>query len=290
MPLFVIPFPAIDPVALEIGPFAIRWYALAYIAGIVGGWYYARRLVSAPALWGAVKRPTPTDMDDLIVWAALGIVLGGRIGYVLFYNLGSYLSHPAEIFTIWRGGMSFHGGFLGTILAILLFARSRGLNALAMLDVAAVVTPIGLFTGRLANFVNGELWGRPAPDVPWAIVFPNGGPEPRHPSQIYEAFAEGIVLFLVLAIAVRRFGFRRPGLIGGLFIFGYAVARIVCEFFREPDPQLGFLFGRQVDALGGGITMGMLLSLPMALVGIVAMWVAWRGWTRPRPSLAEAGA
>jgi phosphatidylglycerol:prolipoprotein diacylglycerol transferase len=290
MPLFVIPFPAIDPVALEIGPFAIRWYALAYIAGIIGGWYYARRLVSVPALWGAVKRPTPTDMDDLIVWAALGIVLGGRIGYVLFYNLGSYLSHPAEIFTIWRGGMSFHGGFLGTILAILLFARSRGLNALAILDVAAVVTPIGLFTGRLANFVNGELWGRPAPDVPWAIVFPNGGPEPRHPSQIYEAFAEGIVLFLVLAIAVRRFGFRRPGLVGGLFIFGYAVARIVCEFFREPDPQLGFLFGRQVDALGGGITMGMLLSLPMALVGIAAMWIAWRGWTRPRPTLAEAGA
>jgi phosphatidylglycerol:prolipoprotein diacylglycerol transferase len=243
-----------------------------------------------PALWGAVKRPTPTDMDDLIVWAALGIVLGGRVGYVLFYNLGSYLSHPAEIFTIWRGGMSFHGGFLGTILAILLFARSRGLNALAMLDVAAVVTPIGLFTGRLANFVNGELWGRPAPDVPWAIVFPNGGPEPRHPSQIYEAFAEGIVLFLVLAIAVRRFGFRRPGLVGGLFIFGYAVARIICEFFREPDPQLGFLFGRQVDALGGGITMGMLLSLPMALVGIAAMWIAWRGWTRPRPTLAEAGA
>jgi phosphatidylglycerol:prolipoprotein diacylglycerol transferase len=290
MPLFVIPFPAIDPVALEIGPFAIRWYALAYIAGIVGGWYYARRLVSVPALWGAVKRPTPTDMDDLIVWAALGIVLGGRIGYVLFYNLGSYLSHPAEIFTIWRGGMSFHGGFLGTIIAILLFARSRGLNPLAMLDVAAVVTPIGLFTGRLANFVNGELWGRPAPDVLWAIVFPNGGPEPRHPSQIYEAFAEGIVLFLVLAIAARRFGFRRPGLIGGLFVFGYAVARIVCEFFREPDPQLGFLFGRQVDALGGGITMGMLLSLPMALVGIAAMWIAWRGWTRPRPTLAEAGA
>jgi phosphatidylglycerol:prolipoprotein diacylglycerol transferase len=186
--------------------------------------------------------------------------------------------------------MSFHGGFLGTILAILLFARARGLNGLAMLDVAAVVTPIGLFTGRLANFVNGELWGRPAPDLPWAVVFPYGGPEPRHPSQLYEAFGEGILLFIVLAIAVRRFGFRRPGLIGGLFVFGYAVARIVCEFFREPDPQLGFLFGRQVDALGGGITMGMLLSLPMALVGLAAMWIAARGWTRPRPALAETGA
>ncbi|HEV7873504.1 MAG TPA: prolipoprotein diacylglyceryl transferase [Enterovirga sp.] len=290
MPLFALPFPAIDPVALQLGPFAIRWYALAYIAGIVGGWYYARRLAAAPSLWGAVKRPTLGDIDDLIVWIALGVVLGGRIGYVLFYNLGSYLSHPAEIFTIWRGGMSFHGGFLGTILAILLFARSRGLSGLAMLDVAAVATPIGLFTGRLANYVNGELWGRPAPDVPWAIVFPYGGPEPRHPSQLYEAFAEGILLFIVLALAVRRFGFRRPGLIGGLFVFGYAVARIVCEFFREPDPQLGFLFGRQVDALGGGITMGMLLSLPMALVGVAAMWIAARGWTRPRPAVVEAGA
>jgi phosphatidylglycerol:prolipoprotein diacylglycerol transferase len=290
MPLFALPFPAIDPVALQLGPFAIRWYALAYIAGIVGGWYYARRLAAAPSLWGAVKRPTLGDIDDLIVWIALGVVLGGRLGYVLFYNLGSYLSHPAEIFTIWRGGMSFHGGFLGTILAILLFARSRGLSGLAMLDVAAVATPIGLFTGRLANFVNGELWGRPAPDVPWAIVFPYGGPEPRHPSQLYEAFAEGILLFIVLALAVRRFGFRRPGLIGGLFVFGYAVARIVCEFFREPDPQLGFLFGRQVDALGGGITMGMLLSLPMALVGVAAMWIAARGWTRPRPAVVEAGA
>jgi phosphatidylglycerol:prolipoprotein diacylglycerol transferase len=290
MPLFALPFPAIDPVALQLGPFAIRWYALAYIAGIVGGWYYARRLAAAPSLWGAVKRPTLGDIDDLIVWIALGVVLGGRLGYVLFYNLGSYLSHPTEIFTIWRGGMSFHGGFLGTILAILLFARSRGLSGLAMLDVAAVATPIGLFTGRLANFVNGELWGRPAPDVPWAIVFPYGGPEPRHPSQLYEAFAEGILLFIVLALAVRRFGFRRPGLIGGLFVFGYAVARIVCEFFREPDPQLGFLFGRQVDALGGGITMGMLLSLPMALVGVAAMWIAARGWTRPRPAVVEAGA
>ena len=290
MPLLALPFPAIDPVALQLGPFAIRWYALAYIAGIVGGWYYARRLAAAPSLWGAVKRPTLGDIDDLIVWIALGVVLGGRLGYVLFYNLGSYLSHPAEIFTIWRGGMSFHGGFLGTILAILLFARSRGLSGLAMLDVAAVATPIGLFTGRLANFVNGELWGRPAPDVPWAIVFPYGGPEPRHPSQLYEASAEGILLFIVLALAVRRFGFRRPGLIGGLFVFGYAVARIVCEFFREPDPQLGFLFGRQVDALGGGITMGMLLSLPMALVGVAAMWIAARGWTRPQPAVVEAGA
>ena len=290
MPFLVIPFPAIDPIALPLGPFAIRWYALAYIAGIVGGWYYSRRLAAAPSLWGDVRRPTSGDMDDMIVWIALGIVLGGRVGYVLFYNLPQYASHPAEILQVWRGGMSFHGGFLGTILAILLFARARGLNGLAMLDVAAVVTPIGLFCGRAANFVNGELWGRVAPDVPWAMVFPTGGAEPRHPSQLYEAGTEGLALFAVMAIATRAVGFRRPGLIGGLFVLGYAIARILCEFFREPDPQLGFLFGRQVDALGGGVTMGMLLSIPMAIVGLAAMWIAARGWTRPRRPVAEAAA
>jgi phosphatidylglycerol:prolipoprotein diacylglycerol transferase len=157
------------------------------------------------------------------------------------------------------------------------------LNGLAMLDLAAAVTPIGLFFGRIANFINGELWGRPAPDFPLAVVFPEGGPIPRHPSQLYEAFAEGLLLFLVLAWAVRRFGFRRPGLIGGIFVLGYAVARIICEFFREPDPQLGFLFGASFEALGGGVTMGMLLSLPMALVGLGAIWLAARGVTRPQP-------
>ena len=291
MPLLAIPFPQIDPVALALGPFAIRWYALAYVAGILLGWWYSRRLAAAPSLWGDVKRPTATDMDDLIVWVALGVVLGGRIGYVLFYNLSSYLAHPAEIFTVWRGGMSFHGGFLGTVLAIVLFARSRGLHPLAMLDVAAVVTPIGLFFGRVANFVNGELWGRPAPDVPWAVVFPLGGDVPRHPSQLYEALAEGVVLLIVLSIAVRLWGFRRPGLIGGLFVSGYSLARIACEFFREPDAQLGFLFGHDVGPLGGGVTMGQLLSVPMAAVGIAVVLMAARGWTRPRPGpLAEAPA
>jgi phosphatidylglycerol:prolipoprotein diacylglycerol transferase len=279
MPLAALAIPVIDPVALQIGPFAIRWYALAYIAGLVGGWFYARRLTLNERLWAGLKRPTPDHIDDLIVWVALGVVLGGRIGYVLFYNFDSYLADPLEALAIWRGGMSFHGGFLGAILAILLFARARGLSGLAMLDLAAVVTPIGLFFGRIANFINGELWGRPAPDFPLAVVFPDGGPIPRHPSQLYEAFAEGLLLFIVLAVAVRRFGFRRPGLIGGIFVFGYAVARIVCEFFREPDPQLGFLFGS--EALGGGITMGMLLSLPMAVVGLVAIWLAARGATRP---------
>ncbi|HEY7384324.1 MAG TPA: prolipoprotein diacylglyceryl transferase [Beijerinckiaceae bacterium] len=282
MPLTALTFPDIDPVAIAIGPFAIRWYALAYIAGLVGGWYYARRLVQKEHLWTGLRRPTPTDVDDLIVWVALGVVLGGRIGYVLFYDFESYLSDPLEMVAIWRGGMSFHGGFLGSILALILFARARRLNALSMLDLAAVVTPIGLFFGRIANFVNGELWGRPAPDFPYAFVFPHAGPLPRHPSQLYEAFGEGLVLFVVMALAARRFGFRRPGLLGGIFVFGYALARIVCEFFREPDAQLGFLFGASVEALGGGVTMGMLLSIPMALVGAVAIWLAARGVTRPR--------
>jgi phosphatidylglycerol---prolipoprotein diacylglyceryl transferase len=274
-------FPILDPIAFSIGPFAIRWYALAYVTGLLGGWFYAKRLAAKAELWTPLRQPKPTDIDDLIVWVALGVVLGGRVGYVLFYNLHTYLQNPLEMFAIWRGGMSFHGGFLGAVLAIVLFARSRGLNALAMLDMAAVVTPIGLFFGRIANFINGELWGRPAPDFPYAVVFPHAGPEPRHPSQLYEAFGEGLVLFIVMAIAARTFGFRRPGLLGGIFVLGYAIARIVCEFFREPDAQLGFLFGSSVQALSGGITMGMVLSVPMALVGAAVIVIAARGYTRP---------
>lgn len=284
MPFLALPFPAIDPVAVSFGPFAIRWYALAYIAGLLGGWFLARKLTMRPGYWTGLKQPRPLDIDDLIVWVALGVVLGGRIGYVLFYNFAAYLEDPSEILAIWRGGMSFHGGFLGAVLAIVLFARSRGLNPLSMLDLAAVVTPIGLFFGRIANFINGELWGRPAPDLPFAVVFPHGGPIARHPSQLYEAVLEGLVLFVVLVVAVRRNGFRRPGLIGGIFVLGYAIARIVSEFFREPDPQLGFLFGDSITALGGGVTMGMLLSVPMALVGAAAIWIAGRGLTRPRPT------
>ena len=277
-------FPILDPIAFSIGPFAIRWYALAYVAGLLGGWFYAKRLAAKAELWTPLRQPKPTDIDDLIVWVALGVVLGGRVGYVLFYNLHTYLQNPLEMLAIWRGGMSFHGGFLGAVLAIVLFARWRGLNALAMLDMAAVVTPIGLFFGRIANFINGELWGRPAPDFPYAVVFPHAGPEPRHPSQLYEAFGEGLVLFIVMAIAARIFGFRRPGLLGGIFVLGYAIARIVCEFFREPDAQLGFLFGSSVQALSGGITMGMVLSVPMALVGaavIVSPRAATPGPQRP---------
>ncbi|TXN33605.1 prolipoprotein diacylglyceryl transferase [Methylobacterium sp. WL19] len=285
-PLLALPFPAIDPVAVAIGPITIKWYALSYIAGLVGGWFYARRLVAADRFWGVVRRPSLNDIDDLIVWVALGVVLGGRIGYVVFYNLPLYLDDPLEILAIRNGGMSFHGGFLGAVLAMVLFARSRKLSPYTLLDLAAVVVPIGLFFGRIANFVNGELWGRIAPDFAYAVVFPSGGPLARHPSQLYEAATEGALLFVVMAIAVRAFGFRKPGLIGGLFVLGYALARTFCEFFREPDRQLGYLFGTG-DWRYGGITMGMLLCVPMALIGIAYIVLAARGVTQPRPEQAE---
>ncbi|MCB4801991.1 phosphatidylglycerol:prolipoprotein diacylglycerol transferase [Methylobacterium brachiatum] len=289
MPLLALPFPAIDPVAIAIGPITIKWYALAYIAGLIGGWYYARRLVMADSLWGVVKRPQVVDIDDLVVWVALGVVLGGRIGYVLFYNLPMYIADPMEILAIRNGGMSFHGGFLGAILAFLLFARAKKLNGYTLLDIGAVVVPIGLFFGRIANFVNGELWGRVAPDFPYAIVFPTGGPLPRHPSQLYEAVTEGLLLFIVMALTVRRFGFRKPGLLGGIFVLGYALARTFCEFFREPDRQLGFLFGDHLGPMGGGVTMGMLLCVPMMIVGLTYILLAATGRTRPRNPVAVSG-
>ncbi len=289
-PLLALPFPAIDPVAVAIGPITIKWYALSYIAGLLGAWFYARRLVADDRLWGAGKRPSLNDIDDLIVWVALGVVLGGRIGYVLFYNLPLYLHDPLEILAIRNGGMSFHGGFLGAVLAMGLFARSRKLAPFHLFDLAAVTVPIGLFFGRIANFVNGELWGRIAPDFAYAVVFPSGGPLPRHPSQLYEAATEGALLFVVMAVAVRVFGFRRPGLLSGLFVLGYALARTFCEFFREPDRQLGYLFGTG-DWAAGGITMGMLLCVPMALVGLGTIVLAARGVTAPRdpaPTRADA--
>ncbi|WID97930.1 prolipoprotein diacylglyceryl transferase [Bosea vestrisii] len=263
MPVFAIPFPVIDPVALQLGPLSIKWYGLAYVAGLLGGWWYARRLASAERLWGGRTRPDPDSLDDFLLFAALGVVIGGRLGFVLFYNLGEYLANPLEIFAVWKGGMSFHGGLAGAAMGLWVFARRRGYPPLSALDLGAVVAPIGLFLGRIANFVNGELWGRPAPDVPWAIVFPHGGPVPRHPSQLYEAFSEGLLLLVILMIVVRVGGLKRPGLAAGLFGMGYGIARTTCEFFREPDPQLGFLFGT------GWLTMGMVLSVPLFLAGVV---------------------
>ena len=267
IPPLLIEFPRIDPVAIAIGPFSIRWYALAYIAGIVLGWQLMKVIARRPP-----KLMSADQCDDFVTWCTLGIVLGGRIGQVLFYQPGYYLQHPLEIIMIWRGGMAFHGGLIGVLLAIWWSGRQTGAGFLRVGDVVASVVPIGLFFGRIANFVNGELWGRVA-DVPWAMVFPDAGPWPRHPSQLYEAALEGAVLFAILMVLVFRTRLReRPGFIGGAFLVGYAIARSVCEFFREPE----------VDDVFGLITMGQFLSLPMVLGGLWLMVTA-RPMKRPTP-------
>ena len=267
MPLLALPFPAIDPVLIQIGPFAIRWYALAYIFGLLLGWQYLRWLVRRPG-W----RLTPLDLDDLLLYITLGVVLGGRLGYILFYRPEFYLGNPLEALAVWQGGMSFHGGLLGVVAACILFARRRGLAVLEVGDAIACAAPIGLLLGRIANFINGELWGR-ASDVPWAIVFPGGGPQPRHPSQLYEAGLEGVLLFLVMTwLALRPRSSGAEGRLTGAFLIGYGLARSTAEMFREPDAHLGFLLG--------GLTMGQLLSLPMVLVGILLVARSFAGARR----------
>ncbi len=271
-PVLAIPFPAIDPVLVEVGPFVVRWYALAYIAGIVLGWRLARRLVALRPV-----AATPEQVDDFVTWVTLGIILGGRLGYVLFYRPGHYLQHPLEILAVWQGGMSFHGGAIGVILAIVLFARRHGLDMLVLADRTTAVVPIGLFFGRVANFINGELWGR-ASDVPWAMVFPTGGPQPRHPSQLYQAGLEGLALFALLMALVFNPAIRaRRGFVSGAFLAGYGAARLVGELFRQPDAHLGFLFA--------GATMGQLLSVPMVLVGA---WLMLRARPAAPVPAAEA--
>lgn len=252
----VLVFPQFDPVIVQIGPFGIRWYALAYIAGIVLGWRLLRRLVRQPPVVA-----TTLQADDFLTWATLGIVLGGRLGYVLFYQPAVYLVHPLLAFAVWEGGMSFHGGTIGVTVAIIWFCRRNRIALLGFADRLAVCVPIGLGLGRIANFINGELWGRPAPDwLPWAMIFPNAGPEPRHPSQLYQALLEGLVLFVVLFALSRREAVRaRFGWLTGAFLIGYGVARIIGECFRQPDAFLGFL--------AMGATMGQLLSIPMVIAG-----------------------
>jgi phosphatidylglycerol:prolipoprotein diacylglycerol transferase len=269
----VIPFPAINPVLISIGPLAVRWYALAYIVGILTGWFYARFIIASQRLWGGPAPLTVEDFDDFVIWITLGIIIGGRTGYVLFYNLPHFLAQPIEILQLWNGGMSFHGGVTGCIVAVVLFALRRHISMFSLGDVTAAVAPIGLFLGRIANFINGELWGR-ATDVPWAMIFPNGGPIPRHPSQLYEAALEGVALFLLLNFMVRKGALRRPGVITGTFALGYGVARIICELFREPDVQLGFLWG--------GLTMGMLLCVPLMLAGVAVLAVALTAEPKPK--------
>ena len=264
---YALPFPAIDPVALDLGFFQVRWYALAYIVGLLLAWRY---LIYLSGL--SPRTMERKDADDLLVWMAFGVILGGRLGYVIFYKPEYYLEFPLEILQLWEGGMSFHGGLLGVVVAGLWFCRQRGLRVWQVGDLIACCGPIGLFLGRIANFINGELYGR-VTDAGIGMVFPGGGPLPRHPSQLYEAALEGLVLFVLLAVLVHRDSIRRhPGVISGVFLVGYGLARIVAEFFREPDAHLGFILGP--------ITMGQLLSLPMIVVGLAILLHA-----RRRPAL-----
>jgi len=267
MPMLLLTYPVIDPVLLQLGPLAIRWYALAYISGLIAGWWLIRRIVADERYWLGLPRPTPDSIDDLLVYCALGVVIGGRIGNVLFYDPRYYFAHPLEILMLWHGGMAFHGGMLGALVGVILFARRYRVPWLTVLDLACLVAPIGIFLGRIANFIKPELWGRPT-DVPWAMIFPGSDGQPRHPSQLYEAGLEGVVLFLILALAIRLGALRRPGLTTGIFAIGYALARIFCEFYRQPDPQLGYLWD--------GATMGQILSLPLIAAGVIFIAFALR--------------
>ena len=272
MPPLLIAYPVIDPVLVNVTvpflhPLPIRWYALAYIGGLIGGWAGARYLVARPKLWGTRPHTSLLSIDDLVVYIAAGIIGGGRLGYVLFYNLSFFLQHPLEIPAVWTGGMSFHGGLLGAALAMVVFARRNDVALDGVTDAVAAVVPIGLFLGRVANFIKPELWGRPT-DVPWAMVFPGSDGQPRHPSQLYEAGLEGLALFALLWIVIFRGGLRRDGLITALFCIGYALARIVSENFRQPDIQLGYFAGKT--------TMGMLLSLPLLAIGLLLLLRAYR--------------
>ena len=256
-------FPDIDPIALELGPFIIRWYSLAYIAGLIGGWQYCMYL--------STKVPlviTRKQVDDFLVWNIIGVIVGGRLGHVFFYYPGYYLANPVEIFEVWKGGMSFHGGMLGVTAAMFLYAWRQGLNVLWLSDLVSVAVPMGLGLGRVANFVNQELWGR-VTDVPWAVIFPRAGLEPRHPSQLYEAALEGIVLFAILFYLTHAKQARlRPGVLTGTFLIGYALSRSLVEAVREPEILEA--------TLPFGTTWGQWLSLPMALFGIYLIWRAFK--------------
>ncbi len=259
-PLLALPFPAIDPVAISLGPLHVRWYALAYIVGIVLAWVYCRALARRPE-----SPATVAAVDDLVFWATLGILVGGRLGMVLFYQPSYFFAHPLDIVKVWEGGMSFHGGFLGVIAALFYVSWRHKMHFFVLADLAAAGAPIGIFLGRIANFVNGELWGR-ASDVSWAMIFPDpaAGGIPRHPSQLYQAFAEGLLVFIVLRILVTRGWLARPGRVGAAFVLCYGLARFFDEFFREPDSYLGYFLG--------SVTQGQLLSLPMILVGLIFLW------------------
>jgi phosphatidylglycerol---prolipoprotein diacylglyceryl transferase len=270
MSLLQIPFPAIDPIALEIGPLAVRWYGLAYAAGLILGWIYIRRLLNTPRLWKNDTAPLgPDDADELLLWVAAGVIIGGRLGHVLFYQSGYYFANPLEILAIWKGGMSFHGGLLGTGLAMLFFARRRGVSVWPVMDIVSAAVPIGLFFGRVANFINAEVVGSPT-KMPWGIIFPGWGAEPRHPAMLYESALEGAVLFLCLLFATYGLKtLKKPGLTTGLFLVGYAVFRIFCELFKVVDYRLFYS--------DYPITKGMVYSVPMLLLGA---WFIYRARLR----------
>ncbi|MEG6510176.1 prolipoprotein diacylglyceryl transferase [Methyloligella sp. 2.7D] len=277
MPLLAIPYPVIDPIAFNLGPVEVHWYGLAYMAGILLGWLYARRLVSRPDLWNGKPTITVGQVDDFLLWITLGIVVGGRIGYVLFYEPSYFLANPMEIPAVWGGGMSFHGGLVGVIIAVAVFSYLKGINPLSLGDLAATSTPFGLLFGRLANFINGEVYGR-VTDVPWAMVFPTDPDQlPRHPSQLYEGLLEGVVLFIILRIATHKFhALTKPGTTFGLFLVFYAIFRSSLEFVREPD------VGHPLHI--GFVTPGMLYSIPMILLGA---WLIWRAQRKAAALPAE---
>lgn len=259
-----ISYPPLDPIAFKIGPVAIRWYSLAYMFGFLGGWIYGRELVKRQPL----GRVSLKQVDDFIVWVVLGVILGGRIGYVLFYNLPYYMTAPGEAFKIWQGGMSFHGGLIGVVIAVIAYAIRQNIPVLRLGDLSAAGATIGLFFGRIANFINDELYGR-VTDVPWAIIFPKAGPEPRHPSQLYEAASEGLLLFIILYVLMRYTKMPgRYGAIFGVFLTGYGISRFLIEFVREPDVQIGLYFDL--------ISQGQILCVPMILVGLGLIWHAYR--------------
>jgi phosphatidylglycerol:prolipoprotein diacylglycerol transferase len=276
-----IPFPPLSPeiFAIDIGGFhlALRWYALAYIVGLVAGWLLIRQALRTARLWSGAPVMTEVQLENLLTWVIIGVILGGRVGYVLFYQPGVYLADPMQILRVWEGGMAFHGGFLGVVVAGILFCRREKISMLSTGDMMAMVAPIGLFLGRVANFINAELWGR-ATDVPWAIGFPgdaalcDGVMCGRHPSQLYEAVLEGLVLGALVLWAVWRGGWlQRPGRVMGLFVAGYGVARFVVEFFRQPDAQFvtaGDPLGLAWQVGGWGLTQGQALSVPMVAVGL----------------------
>ena len=274
-------FPEIDPVAFSLGPISVKWYGLSYMAGLLLGWLYIRKLLSTPRVWANSAAPFDVNkVDDLLLYMTIGVILGGRLGSVLFYEPGYYIQHPLEVLQVWKGGMAFHGALLGTGLAIWLFARRNGVSPWSTMDLCAAAVPIGLFFGRLANFINGELFGRPT-TVPWGMVFPRAAqmypefaslePTPRHPSQLYEAFCEGLLLFIALRLLTHVFGgLKRPGLVVSTFLIGYAIARSTCELFRQPDPAHAFTYGF--------LTPGITYSIPMLLLGVVFLQMA-RGRT-----------